>query len=791
MLFEGFFIDADYVTENNKAVIRLWCKDASGKNVIVLDPNFEPYFYVVPRYGLDVTSVQNVSADRRGEEIKPKRLEPVDRKKFGKDIKAYKVFAEHPQHVVPLREAMGRHADVYEADILFSIRYITDKGLVPMDGIRVSGKETSVGYAQTAILAESVEHVPREDYPVLSIMAFDSEMAVEHGMPNADRDPIIILSAATPEGVKIFEMKESDGNVVEEFVAFVQECNPDVIVGYNSDAFDWPYLIGRAAKHRIPLAMGADGSEPRMRTGGIPSIELTGRQIVDLYRIAKRDLGEVKVKTLDNVADYLGVMKKDERVDLSPREIYECWNDKNHRDVLYEYSEADAKSTLMLAEKLLPMQYEFTRMVRYPLEEVAKMGRGRNVESFLSAEAYKIGELIPQKGGSGETYEGGYVMEPKKGIHESVICLDFSAMYPSIMVSFNISPDTVAPSGAGAEDVYVAPEVGHRFLKQPDGFFKKILMELMGRRGAIKKEMAKHEKGTKEYQLLDIRQQSIKILTNSFYGYTGWRTARWYRKECAEATTAWGRHFVKEAMKHAEKMGFEVIYGDTDSLFVKASGAKEKLLKMAEKLSKEISAELPLDLEVENFYKVIFFTEKKKRYAGLTADNEIVVKGLEVRRGDWCKLAKEIQSEIIRLILEERDEKKAVSLVKETIDKIKSGAIPIEKFVIYKTLTKKPSDYEAKQAHVVAATREGEHEMEYEIGSKIPYVIVKGSQKVSDRAYLLEVFLEDKLALDTEYYVTHQIIPAASRILKYFGYEDNELLGRKQMQQKSLEHFAK
>ncbi|MDI6889127.1 MAG: DNA-directed DNA polymerase [Methanocellales archaeon] len=775
----GWLIDADYVTKNGKAVVRLWCKDDAGRDVVILDPNFEPYFYAIGKRSTD--DIMDVRATRYDETIQPKKVEKVKKKDFGTEIEVFKITVAHPQHVPSLREAIGNLGlDVREADIPFAVRYIIDRELSPLDGIVAEGESIDVDYAEAGFEAREIRYQKRDENPELHLMAFDCEMMNPRGVPNPERDPIIIISIAPSKGdVKLLTMEKDDASLLGEFVKFVKDFDPDVICGYNSDNFDWPYLLHRAKVHDIRLNIGRDGTAPRLQQGALNKVSVVGRPNVDLYRVVGRDLGDIKIKTLEDVAEFLDVMKKSERTNIPAAEIYKYWDDPEKRKTLLEYAKDDVMSTLGIAKKLLPLQYEFARMTRQPLDEVSKMGRGRQVESLLCAEAHKIGELVPSKGReAGETYVGGFVLEPKKGIHENVACLDFSSMYPSIMISFNISPDTVTD-----EDGYEAPEVGYRFRKKPDGFFKRILQELVSKRSALKRELETLRKNTHEYQLLDIRQQAIKILTNAFYGYTGWTPARWYRRECAEATAAWGRHFIKQAIKRAEEMGLEVIYGDTDSLFVKTGD--DQLMKKAKELADVMSKELPLELDIERVYDVIFFTEKKKRYAGLTSDGELIIKGLEVRRGDWCALAKEIQADVVRTILQERNPSKAVQLVQDTVSRVREGKIPLEKLVIHKTLTKKISSYESMQAHVRAAKRA---KVPIEVGAKIAYVIVKGLGSIGDRAYPINMFSryengylfgdDKRYEIDADYYINNQIVPATSRILHYFGYSDAELKGK-------------
>jgi DNA polymerase I len=803
MKIHGWLIDADYITENGKAVVRLWCKDDQGRDVVVLDRSFEPYFYLIPFDPmLDISELREVEVAKGERVSKPVRIEIVEERDFGVLLKAFKIYVEHPQFVPAFREKMEQFGEVREADVLFAVRYIIDRGLYPMDGIEVEGVERNLKYGDIAVEALSVKHLPRADIPQLKIAAFDCEMCSStKGMPNPKVDPIVIISIATEDGVQLYSMQEfSEKELIKKFVKFIQEYNPDLIVGYNIDEFDWYYLKERANLYKVSLEVGKDRSLPSFKAGGLRRrVSIAGRPNIDLYFIAAQQLNMVKVKTLENIADYLGVMKKSERTRIPGAEISEYWRDSSRRKLLMDYARDDALSAYKIAKSLLPMQYELAKMTRLPLDEVSKIGRGRQVEAFLAAEAYKINELVPAKGSGGETYIGGFVLEPKKGVHENVVCLDFTAMYPSIMIAFNISPDTLIEKGDG----HVAPEVGHIFRKDIEGFFTRILKGLVERRSNLKKAMSRIDRDSPEYKLLDIKQQTLKVLTNAFYGYTGWAAARWYRRECAEATAAWGRYFIKEAIKEAEKMGLEVIYGDTDSLFIKYPRAKskEEALRKARDFAAYISAKFPLELEIENFYDVLFFTEAKKRYAGLTSDGEVIVKGLEVKRGDWCELAKRIQSEVIKIILRERDPTKAADLVKETVKKLREAKIPFEDLIIYKTLTKDIESYESRLAHVLAAKKAKEEEMKAEVGAKIGYIIVKGPGIVSERAYPIEIFKHfenNKLIgvngmeyqLDVDYYINNQILPSASRVLNYFDFSQAELRGEKtQAKQIDLEQF--
>jgi len=778
-VIQGLLLDAEYVTVDEKAIIRLWCK---GEEVFTAyDKNFKPYFYV---FNVDEETIERAVVKTRKGAITPESYERRKVKILGEERDAFVIYARHPQHVPKLREIFSECGEVREADIPFAYRYLIDKDLACMDGVKIKGKE--IGGKIKSYEIDEIERVEIE-VPDLKILAFDCEMLSSFGMPDAEKDPIIVIAVKWGDGEEDFEIiSGEERRILQRFVEIIKTVDPDVIVGYNQDAFDWPYLRKRAEKLKVPLNIGRDGSQISFK-GGRPKI--AGRINVDLYDIAMR-ITEVKIKRLENIAEFLGT--KIDMEDIEARDINKYW--EMDKEKVFLHAKRDVIHTFMIAKELLPMHYEMAKLIRLPLDDVTRIGRGKQVDWLLLSEAKKVGEVAPNAAEVAETYEGAFVIEPERGLHENVAELDFASMYPSIMVAFNISPDTLSPNGD-----YIAPEVGYRFKKQPDGFFKRILISLIKRRQEIKKIMKNMNENDPNYKLLDIKQQTLKILTNSFYGYMGWSGARWYCKACAEATTAWGRYFIKTSAKIAEQMGFKVLYGDTDSIFVSKPVGIEELKKEVDKLIERISKELPVQIELDELFKTIFFVEKK-RYAGLTIEGKILVRGLEVRRGDWCELAKRAQKEVIEILLREKNPEKAMKLVSRIIEEIRKGNVKLEDIVIYKGLTKKPSKYEAIQAHVKAAKKAEEIGIFYPVGSKIGYIVVKGAGNVGDRAYPLEMIESfdgenikikrregyELKKLDKEYYIEHQIIPAVMRILERFGYSDAKMKGS----QTTLDFFS-
>jgi DNA polymerase I len=358
-------------------------------------------------------------------------------------------------------------------------------------------------------------------------------------------------------------------------------------------------------------------------------------------------------------------------------------------------------------------------------------------------------------------------------MHENIAVLDFASMYPNLMIAYNLSPDTyVAPKDPVPScDVYEAPEVKHRFRKEPPGFYKEVLSHLIAIRNEIRAKMKCCAPDSLEYRVLDARQKAVKVITNASYGYAGWIGARWYMKPVAEAATAWGRHTIQTAIKMAEEEDLTVVYGDTDSIFIKYEPEK------VERLIEKIYEKLGLEIKPDKIYKRIFFTEAKKRYAGLLPDGRLDIVGLEVIRGDWAAVAKNVQEKVLEIILKEQSPQKAARFVQQFIQELRQRRVPYRDLVIWKTLTKAVDEYEVKAPHVAAAKMLMEKGWKLATGDKVGYVVIAGTGRLYERVkpYMFATYDE----VDIEYYVTNQVVPAAARVLECFGITEEQLLKAK------------
>jgi len=579
-------LDIDYITENDKAVIRLFGKlkgDEEGKSIIVLDKSFKPYIYVVPNdeeqciEDLNEFDVEMVGWARKGY--------------MGENKDFLKVTLYHPQDVPKLRDkirSIDSVKDIMEHDIPFYRRYLIDKAIFPMAEVLVNGEcldNNSVNFmcgSDVCVFEMKGDPKPIDsEFPELKTLSFDIEVHNPKGMPQAEEDPIIMISLSSNQGLQtvlstkkssleFVETLKTEAHMLERFVEIVKSENPDLLIGYNSDNFDMPYIRDRATKLNVKMRIGTDGSGLKfMRRGYTNSALVKGRIHVDLYLLSRRYL-QLDRYTLERVYKELF---DEQKVDVPGDEIFEYWDDGGEKlETLFKYSLDDAVSVTKIGEKLLPLSMELTRLVGQPFFDIARMATGQMVEWYLIRKAYEIGDMVPNKPSSsqyserrGKKAEGGYVKDPVKGLHENIVSFDFRSLYPSIIISKNVSPDTLVLKCEN-EECYIAPELGHKFLKKPVGFVPSIIGNILKERVKLKNQM-KDAVNPREKQVLDVQQQALKRLANSMYGVYGYSRFRWYRIECAEAVTAWGRDFIKKTMLKAEEYGFKAIYADTDGFY--------------------------------------------------------------------------------------------------------------------------------------------------------------------------------------------------------------------------------
>jgi len=771
-----WLLDVNYEVKDNTPEVWIWGIDDSGKRVLIIDRNFLGYFYAVADEGVDSAKV--AEEIEKGQYPSIVKLEVVERKFFGKPVKALKVYCRDPDAIPKIAKAFRKLEgvkDCLEDDIRYSMRYLIDNNVVSCGWheIEVAEEANTLGVqVEKVYTAKSYPKlIEKAEVPQLRILGFSTLCYSKEGSPKPDRNPVIIISVATNRGEEkqfLAVEDKKDKPALEAFINYVRNFNPDIIVGYGVNGQEWPYLNERCKRLGLRLHVDKAGTEPHTSVYG--HVSITGRANVDLFDFAD-EFPEVKVKTLENLADYLGVMKIEKRTLIEDVDFADYWDEKDKREILKKFSMDNTRCVMGIADAILDFAMQLSNLVGLPLDHIGTAAVGFRVEWFLIKHAQKIGELVPKRIEQPyRPYVGAVVLKPEPGLHQSIAVLDFKSMYPNIMITYNLSPDTyVSPKEPmPLSGVYEAPEVRHRFRKEPAGFYKEVLSHLINVRDEIRSKMKKVSPESLEYRVLDARQKAVKVITNASYGYAGWIGARWYIKPVAEAATAWGRHTILTAIEMAEKAGLKVVYGDTDSIFLKHEPEK------IEKLSKEIEEKQGLEIKPDKVYVRIFFTEAKKRYAGLLPDGQLDIVGLEVIRGDWAAVAKKVQEKVLEIVLREQSPKRAAKFVQQFIYELRQKRVPYRDLIVWKTLTKPVEEYEVKASHVEAAKMLMEKGWKLAVGDKIGYVAVVGTGRLYERVkpYVFASYDE----VDVEYYVSRQVVPAAARVLESFGITEEQLL---------------
>ncbi|MEM4272043.1 MAG: DNA-directed DNA polymerase [Candidatus Bilamarchaeaceae archaeon] len=776
---KAILLGADYVVRKGQTYVRL---EVKGKKACRLYCKYDPYFYVDAPQEAKALLEKITARSKEGKVIFAKSIEIAEKELMGKPRKVFKVYCSEPAHVPMLREKV--EFPCYEDGIPFGKRFLMDFGLVPLSIIRYE-REGRMIRKFLGSLGQGGE--------MLNAFAFDIETYNPEGVPRESSDPAIMVSYCTGKERGVVTYKEvkggnahvevvgSEKEMIERFCMLLEEKDADIVIGYNSTNFDFPYLKARAKKLKIGLPVGRGGTEYRIvKKGMVNPIKIPGRVHVDIYPSVRFFGFTGMIKSGDYTLEkvYAAVTGKKKKM-VERLDIWKMW-DRNDLEELVEYSLLDSVVTLELAEHILPIQMELSEIARMPLFDAAYATSGQLVESLLMNEAARRGILIPPKpSGSmvnareNNPIQGAYVKLPSPGIYDNIAVFDFRGLYPSIICSYNIDPDTIDMEG----ESWIAPN-GARFLKNRPGLIPSVLGGLIDKRAEMKAKLKGLEKDSAEYRKLNARSYALKLLANSFYGYLGYARSRWYNRRCAESVTAWGRHHIMEAEKKAEEAGFKVLYMDTDSLFL-LLGNKSK--KDALEFLRKFNASLPgkMELELEDFYTRGVFVGKKtaeergakKKYALLSEDGKVKIRGFELVRRDWSSIARETQQKVLEAILREGSKEKALGIVKEVVARLREGKVPLEEVAIYTQLKKSPSSYDVMSPELSAAKKGIARGKKMGQGSIISYVITKKGKSISEKAELLE-FAKD---YDPGYYIDNQVLPSVMKILKELGFDEYEL----------------
>jgi len=505
------------------------------------------------------------------------------------------------------------------------------------------------------------------------------------------------------------------------------------LVTYNGDEFDLPYLYNRAERIGIknsenPLYMMRD------------SATLKHGVHLDLYRTLSNRSFQIYAFSqkytdfsLNSVSKaLLNEEKIDYGIDINDLNLYQTAN----------YCYNDAKLTYKLTsfnnDLLMKLLIIIARIGRMPIDDIARMGVSQWIRSLLYYEHRKRNAIIPkreelQRRSSGvshdavikdKKYRGGLVVDPKEGVHFNVVVMDFASLYPSIIKVKNLSYETVRCAHEECKQNKI-PETNHWVCNKKNGLTSIIIGSLRDLRVNYYKSLSKKQTlSEEERQQYTVVSQALKVILNASYGVMGAEIFPLYFLPAAEATTAIGRYTILETIKKCEAAGIEVLYGDTDSLFIK-NPTEEQIQKVIEQAKKDHG----VDLEIDKVYRYCVLSNRKKNYLGVTKSGKVDVKGLTGKKSHTPPFIKKLFYELLDILSKVETEQgfqqakqKVSDKIAECAKKVQEKEIPLKDLTFNVMISKSPSEYVKTVPQHIRAAKLLETTREVKKGDIISYV---------------------------------------------------------------------
>lgn len=806
-------IDYDYFDFKGKNYAKIIGRNESGKRICIID-SCPVYLWAILKDKVSQSKInsltkkiEKIKLDTKGRKTKVEKVELHNKNFLGKKVKALKIFATNYKDLHDIADRLGMPEIEKRRgyDLGYIQHYIIERELSPLNWYEIEGEmlnnSPEFGGIDSSlevdfcIKIKKIKKIKNKEFKP-KVLAYDiecDELKIGEG-------EILMISLVSDNFKKVITWKKTktkqsyveyvkdEKELLEKFTEYVKKISPDFITGYFSDGFDLPYLKARATLHKVKLSLGLDGSQPKFSRGMNISGKINGIVHIDLLRFIKTAYAQYMKSeslTLNQVAkEFLGDTKKEFKLQHSSTK------NLNWRKY-YEYNLHDSVLTLRLFKKFWPDLLEFSKITQTPPFDTSRAGLSKYVESYILNNLKKYNEIPERRPSYNEISErkksggvkGAFVYEPIPGFYNNIAMFDFTSMHTSIIITHNISKGTLLPKKE--KNAFESPEVelnGKKrrfYFTNKEGFFPELLKKLFEKRKEFKEKWKKNPN-----TITKARSNAFKVLSASVHGYMGFFGARYYSIESSSAILAFVRKYNLETIDKIEKAGYKIIYGDTDSVaFLTQNKSKKEIKKLLEKLNSELPG--IMSLELEDFFKRGLWVTKrtgktgaKKKYALLNEKNEIKIRGFETVRRDWCALARELQNKIIRQILEDGNEKKALKFLKDVIKKLKQRKIPKEKLII-KTQLKKPlEEYKSISPHVVAARKMIQQKVPISQGNLIEYYIAETRDK--------KKLVRDKVKLPDEpgeynlqYYLERQILPAVENIFQVFNINLKEIVEEK------------
>ncbi|KAI1655077.1 hypothetical protein F4813DRAFT_368545 [Daldinia decipiens] len=632
--------------------------------------------------------------------------------------------------------------------------------------------------------------------------------------PNGSAFPFGFDKLAMGRKKSLVKLVKQESEILSFFLAQIDLIDPDVILGHQLEGVDYSILLNRLHEKKTPqwsrLGRLRRAAWPTFigKTGGNVFAErqlMAGRLLCDLANDAgKSVMYKCQSWSLTEMCNlYLG--GDVHRRDFDNEAALKTWaSDKSGLLDYITHMEADTYfiAALALSTQMLPLTKVLTNLAGNSWARTLTGTRAERNEYILLHEFHRNKYICPDKqffkgrpkaeeenneeeatdNKKKDKYKGGLVFEPEKGLYDKfVLVMDFNSLYPSIIQEFNICFTTVDRSSLSDDDDDAVPEVP---TQQEQGILPRLIATLVSRRRSVKSLMKDKNATTEQLATWDIKQLALKLTANSMYGCLGYTKSRFYARPLAILTTYKGREILRSTKELAESKSLQVIYGDTDSVMINANvESVADALKVGQEFKKAVNERYRLlEIDIDNVFRRILLQAKKK-YAAINLVEvpggkyieKMEVKGLDMKRREYCGLSKEISSRLLNEILSGDETEVSVQRIheylREVAGKMREHAVPIPKYIIYTQLGKAPKEYPNADTmpQVQVALREIARGKNVRRGDVISYVVTgdsKSSEPVAKRAYTPQDVMkpDSGLKVDVEWYIGKQIFPPVERL---------------------------
>lgn len=691
-------------------------------------------------------------------------------------------------------------------------------------------------------------HVDKDSFP------YDCDLHME-GILLVDNDNSIKLHEDFTGGVPIMTY-ENEFDMFDALTDLILLFDPDLLSGYEIHNSSWGYIFERSVNiHNFNISEEISRVNLNIKNKMNDSwgykkssaLNITGRYILNIWRLMRKELS-VTQYSFENIAF---LILKERHPHFLHKDLTDMWKGiygSIGRVTCLSYYMHRVRANVLILRKLnfILNVIEQARLIGIDFQSVYNRGSQYMVESFLirickgehfillspskeAVQKQKPLECVP------------LVMEPESAFYKSpLLVLDFQSLYPSIMMAynycfstiigrvrgFNIKDNSVGVTKFELPDnilkllenfVHIAPN-GVIYAKETlrKSTIGKMVNEILDIRFMVKKTISDLGDGHETLKnLLDSKQLALKLLANVTYGYTSASfSGRMPCADLADSIVQTGRETLEKAIKLIEsrpEWGAKVVYGDTDSLFVYLPGkSKDAAFKVGSEIVDEVTASNPAPIKL-NFEKVYFpsILLSKKRYVGYAYTKpsqttpKFDAKGIETVRRDGTPAQQKVVGKALRILFETKD----LSMVKEYVisifDKIRSGKVPIYDFTFAKEI--KLGHYKSEKtlppgAVVAKRMKEKDNRAEPQFKERVSYLVVKGKsgQILRERCVSIqEFFNNEEYELDSEYYITKNLIPPLDRLFNILGisvsewsYDSSKFIGNMALGKSNREKFG-